>query len=91
MAFTSNPALGAGAGEEECVEVEHDPRSIQVGLPEVKASGSGMQREAPSRKETQNTDFIASIRGLAALSIVAFHLYFVPAAHLAISGYPFFV
>jgi peptidoglycan/LPS O-acetylase OafA/YrhL len=86
MALNSNQALDGAAGEEECVKVGHDARSIQVGLPEVKASGSGMQREAPSRKETHNTDFIDSIRGLAALSIVAFHLYFVPAAHLAISG-----
>jgi Acyltransferase family len=86
MPLGSNQAVGDDAGQEARVKVEHEVRSIQVETPEETDSGSGTKREVSSQRGTQNIAFIDSLRGLAALSIIAFHLYFLPATKLAISG-----
>jgi peptidoglycan/LPS O-acetylase OafA/YrhL len=80
MSHFPNQAAGGNAGEAQRVEVGHDLRLVQV------KSADGARRADQPRIETKNIAFIDSIRGLAALSIIAFHLYFLPSPHLAISA-----
>lgn len=85
MPVPSDQSTGNSAGPTESLATAQNASSFEVQPSEGTQLSAKAQQEIPSRSGTKHIQFIDALRGLAALSIIAYHLCFLPTTHFALS------